>query len=282
MYLITGATGTVGSELVPQLVAAGEPVRALTRFPEKADLPEGVEVVGGDLERPESLDGVFTGVDTVFVVPPGYGHEGPVHETNLVAAARAAGVGKLVKLSTSGVEFGATDPLSLGHSSGEDVVRESGMRWTILRPGTFMSFVGQYARSVASDGVVHTTQGDPTSAMVHPRDIASVAYRALLTDDHLGAALPITGGEAISPARMVEVVAEVVGRPVAHVERTPAEARAEYAERGWGGPRLEVLLELKRQSVEWDRTVFDTVERVTGRAPLTLHDWVTENIALFR
>lgn len=118
--------------------------------------------------------------------------------------------------------------------------------------------------------------------MVHPRDIASVAYRALLTDDHLGAALPITGGEAISPARMVEVVAEVVGRPVAHVERTPAEARAEYAERGWGGPRLEALLELKRQSVEWDWKVFDTVERVTGRAPLTLHDWVTENIALFR
>ncbi|MEU9304006.1 SDR family oxidoreductase [Streptomyces sp. NPDC048269] len=281
MILVTGATGNVGSELVVQLAAAGIAVRAMTRSPEKADFPAGVEVVAGDFDKPGTLPAALAGVERVFVVPPGYGPEGPVQETTLVAAAREAGVEHLVKMSTSGVHFGATDPLSNGHRLGEQVIRESGLRWTVLRPGTFMVYLFGHARTIAASKTMYVTEGDPVSAMIHPRDIASVAAEVLTASGHEGRTYTLTGAEAYSPKRQGEIIGEALGEPVEVVERTTAEARAEYDRLGWGGPRLEGLLELKRQSAAWDFEVFDTVEKITGAAPLTLRDWVDEHLHLF-
>ncbi|MEV5239510.1 SDR family oxidoreductase [Streptomyces cinnamoneus] len=281
MILVTGATGNVGSELVTRLAAAGVPVRAMTRSPEKADFPSGVEVVAGDFDKPETLPAALDGIDRVFVVPPGYGPEGPVQERTLVTAARAAGVRHLVKLSTSGVTHGATDPLSSGHRQGEQIVRESGLAWTILRPGTFMVYLYGCAPTIRSERTMYVTEGDPVSAMIHPRDIASVAATVLINPGHEGRTYTLTGGEALSPQRQAEVVGAALGQQVRVVERTRAETQAEFDRLGWGGPRLEALLELKRQSAAWDWKISDSVEELTGSAPLTLHDWVEENIHIF-
>lgn len=281
MILITGATGNVGSELVVQLAAAGIPVRAMTRSPEKADFPAGVEVVAGDFDKPETLPAALEGVESVFVVPPGYGPEGPLQETTLVAAAREAGVKHLVKMSTSGVHFGATDPLSNGHRLGEHVIRESGIPWTILRPGTFMIYLYSYAQTIASDKTMYVTEGDPVSAMIHPRDIASVAAKVLTNPGHEGQTYTLTGAEPYSPQRQGEIIGEALDRTVKVVERTTVEAQAEYDRLGWGGPRLAGLLELKRQSAAWDFEVFDNVQKITGTAPLTLRHWVDEHIHIF-
>jgi uncharacterized protein YbjT (DUF2867 family) len=281
MILVTGATGNVGSELVAQLAADGVPVRAMTRSPEKARFPEGVEVVAGDFDKPETLPAALAGIDRVFVCPPGYGPEGPVQERTLVAAAREAGVKHLVKLSTSGVGYGATDPLTSGHRAGEQVIQESGRDWTILRPGTFMIYLYGYADTIAKDRTMYVTEGDPVSAMIHPRDIASVAAKVLTTSGHEGQAYTLTGGEPLSPQRQGEIISEALGQEVKVVERTKAQAQAEFDRMGWGGPRLEALLELKRQSAAWDWKVSDAVEKITGKAPLTLHDWVEENIHIF-
>lgn len=221
------------------------------------------------------------GVDRVFVLPPGYGADGPVQERALVAAAAQAGVSHLVKLSTSGVTFDATDPISAGHRLGEQVVEDSGLSWTILRPGTFMVYLYGYAPTIAAEKTMYVTEGDPVSAMIHPRDIAAVAAHVLTTPGHEGRAYTLTGGQALSPRQQADTIGQVLGRPIKLVERTRTEAQAEFDRLGWSGPRLEALLELKRQSAAWDFTVFDTVEQLTGSAPLTLHDWVSENIHLF-
>ncbi|MEU6797516.1 hypothetical protein ABZ907_37985 [Nonomuraea wenchangensis] len=107
---------------------------------------------------------------------------------------------------------------------------------------------------------MYVTESDPVSAMIHPRDVAAVAAHVLTTPGHDGRAYTLTGGRALSPAA----------------------TQAEFDRLGWSGPRLEALLELKRQSAAWDRKIFDTVERLTGEPPLTLHDWVRENIHLFQ
>ncbi|ANP53016.1 uncharacterized protein YbjT (DUF2867 family) [Streptomyces griseochromogenes] len=281
MILVTGATGNVGSELVTRLAAEGVPVRAMTRSPEKASLPTGVEVVAGDFDKPETLPAALAGVERVFVVPPGYGADGPVQETTLVTAAREAGVTHLVKLSTSGVGFGATDPLTSGHRAGEQIVRESGLAWTILRPGTFMIYLHGYADTIAKQRTMYVTEGDPVSAMIHPRDIASVAAKVLTTAGHDGRAYTLTGGEALSPERQGEIVGEALGQEIKVVERTAAQTQAEFDRLGWGGPRLKALLELKRQSAAWDWKISDSVEKITGTAPLTLRTWVNENIGIF-
>ncbi|MFI9332182.1 SDR family oxidoreductase [Kitasatospora sp. NPDC052868] len=281
MILVTGATGNVGSELIAQLAADGVPVRAMTRSPGKANFPTGVEVVAGDFDKPETLPAALTGVDRVFVVPPGYGPEGPVQEATLVAAARQAGVRHMVKLSTSGVGFGATDPLTSGHRAGELVIQESGLDWTILRPGTFMVYLHGYADTIGKERTMYVTEGDPVSAMIHPRDIAAVAAKVLTTSGHEGQAYTLTGGEALSPQRQGEIIGEALGQEVKVVERTTAETQAEFDRLGWGGPRLAALLELKRQSAAWDWNIFESVEQITGMAPLTLRNWVDENIHIF-
>ncbi|MFG3115501.1 SDR family oxidoreductase [Streptomyces sp. NPDC048197] len=281
MILVTGATGNVGSELVARLAAEGVPVRAMTRAPEKANFPAGVEVIAGDFDKPDTLPAALARVERVFVVPPGYGPEGPVQETTLVSAARKAGVTHLVKLSTSGVGFGATDPLTSGHRAGEQVIKESGLAWTTLRPGTFMVYLYGYAHTIRKERTMYVTEGDPVSAMIHPRDIAAVAANVLTTSGHEGRAYTLTGSEALSPQRQGEIIGEALGQDVKVVERTTAEAQAEFDRLGWGGPRLEALLELKRQSAAWDWKISDSVEKITGTMPLTLRTWVDENIHIF-
>ncbi|WP_327001331.1 NAD(P)H-binding protein [Dactylosporangium sp. NBC_01737] len=275
MILVIGATGTIGSELVP-LLARRHAVRSMTRRP---SLPGQVH---GDLDRPETLPAVLDGVTSVFVLVPGYGPDGPVQERALVAAARRAGVRHLVKLSTSGVTFGATDAISNGHRGGEDVIRGSGIPWTIVRPGTFMTYLEQYATGIVRERTMTVTETDPVSAMVHPLDVAAVAAAVLTTPGHEGREYTVTGPEALSPAAQAAAVAEAIGEPVRLAVRTVAETRAAFEARGWGGPRLESLLELKRQSCAWDRTVLDTVPRLTGRPALTLRDWLEEHAGPFK
>jgi uncharacterized protein YbjT (DUF2867 family) len=282
MILVTGATGTVGSELLALLAGRNVPVRAMTRDPAKAAFPAGVEVATGDLDRPDSLDAALDGVEKVFVLPPGYGPDGPVQERDLAAAAARAEVSHLVKLSTSGVTFDATDPISTGHRLGEQVVMRAGLPWTMLRPGTFMTYLYGYAPTIAAEHTMYVTEGDPVSAMIHPRDIAAVAAHVLTTPGHDGQVYTLTGGQALSPRDQADLVGRILGRPIKLVERSQAETQAEFDRLGWSGPRLEALLELKRQSAAWDWKTFDTVERLTGKPPLTLHDWVHENIHLFR
>ncbi|GAB3840062.1 SDR family oxidoreductase [Dactylosporangium cerinum] len=229
MILVTGATGTIGSELVP-LLARRHAVRAMTRRP---SFPGAVY---GDLDRPETLPAALDGVTSVFVLVPGYGPEGPVQERSLVAAARAAGVRHLVKLSTSGVTFGATDAISTGHRAGEDVIRESGIPWTILRPGTFMTYLEQYAHGIAHDRTMTVTETDPVSAMVHPLDVAAVAATVLTRPGHIGQEYTITGPSALSPAQQADTIASAIDTPVRLVVRTVAQTRAAFEARGWGGP----------------------------------------------
>src|SRR4029077_11088375 len=133
-----GATGTVGSELVTQLAESGQKVRALVRNPKKAEkLPKAVEVVHGDLEKPETLAPAFAGVDKAFVLSAG--PMLPILEGNAFAAAKKGGVGHIVKLSARHVDadFMASTPLAQWHRDSEQRLRSLGIPWTILRPGTF-------------------------------------------------------------------------------------------------------------------------------------------------
>ncbi|MFF7734942.1 NAD(P)H-binding protein [Streptomyces sp. NPDC007984] len=278
MILVTGATGTVGSELVRLLVAKGEQVRALTRNPERAAFDPAVEVVKGDLSEPETLRPAVAGADRVFTLASS---DDGVLERNLATAAAEAGVRHLVKLSTNGVHFGLDDPITRMHRAGELAVMESGVPWTMLRPGTFMSNRGAWRASVPSEGIAYVTVGDPVSALIHPRDIASVAAVVLTTDGHQGKAYPLSGPEPLTPAESLQILAEALGRPLKLVEETEEQTVERFA--AWvSAEDLAAVFELKRQSAPYDAEVFDTVERITGRAPLPFATWVAENADSFR
>ncbi|WP_410656344.1 NAD(P)H-binding protein [Amycolatopsis sp. lyj-112] len=277
MILVLGSTGKIGRELVPALLDKGARVRALTRDPARARIDPRAEVVAGDLDAfdPALLDGV----DSVFILTSGHGSDGLAQERAVVKA--ATGVARLVKLSTTGVHFGQTDPVTLVHTAAEQVVRDAGPDWTILRPGTFMDNRFAWLHSVRGDGVIRVPEGDPASALVHVRDIAEVAATVLTTDGHAGKTYPITGGEALTTRQQVEILGTALGRRLTYVEEPEADARARMLGFGWPASSIDGLFELKRQSAGNEEIVFDTIRELLGRAPLTFADWAREHAAAF-
>ncbi len=137
MILVTGGTGVIGSELLRLLSQAGVPARALTRNPQKAQTLPGITWVTGDLARPETLTTAFEGAKTLFLLTH-YFEDMVELQHNAIAAARAAGVTHVVKVSAFAASHHSLAPIGRWHYQVEKELQESGLAWTMLRPHHFM------------------------------------------------------------------------------------------------------------------------------------------------
>jgi uncharacterized protein YbjT (DUF2867 family) len=278
MIFVLGATGKVGRHLVPALLDAGAAVRALTRDPAKARIDPRAEVVRGDLDTSD-LPALLAGADRVFVLSQGHSAD---REAATARAAAQAGVTHLVKLSTTGVHFGQKDSITVAHAEAERAVREAGPAWTILRPGTFMDNRFTWAGSIRGENAVYVPDTDPPSALIHVRDIAEVAALVLTTSGHEGATYELTGGEALTTERQVAILAEAIGRPLKYVVETESAAKERLIRTyGWPAKAVDGLFALKRESAPHEHVVFDSVERLLGRPPLTFAAWARENASAY-
>ena len=173
MFLVTGATGNAGAEVVAALAKAGEPVRALVRRPDAA-LPDGAEAVTGDLNDPASLGDALEGVDGIFLLP-GY-HDMP----GMLARARDAGVRRIVLLSGGSAALENLDnAVSAYMTLAERAVRESGLDWRFLRPRAFMANALRWLPQLREGDTVRAQFPQVAAASIDPADIAAVAARAL-------------------------------------------------------------------------------------------------------
>ncbi|WP_086852364.1 NAD(P)H-binding protein [Amycolatopsis kentuckyensis] len=278
MIFVLGATGKVGRHLVPALLDAGAEVRALTRDPAKARIDPRAEVVRGDLDTSD-LPALLAGADRVFVLTQGHNTD---REAAVAQAAAQVGVSHLVKLSTTGVHFGQKDAVSRAHAEAEQAVRAAGPAWTILRPGAFMDNRFAWIGSIREENAVYVPETDPPSALVHVRDIAEVATLVLTTSGHEGATYELTGGEALTAEQQVAILSEAIGRPLKYVEETESAAKDRLIRTyGWPAKAIDGLFALKRESAPHERVVFDTVERLLGRPPLTFAAWARENASAY-
>ncbi|MFI6736337.1 NAD(P)H-binding protein [Nonomuraea sp. NPDC050451] len=275
MIMVIGATGTIGREVLAELRRSGVKTRALTRDPARAGLPEDVEVVRGDLGDPATLPPALDGVTSVFLT--GVGHRRAEHDRALVRAARAAGVAHVVQLSSLAVEERTAGVLAGWHLEGERAVRESGLRWTILRPNGFMSNALQWAPAIAAAGVVRAPYGDLPSSVVHPGDVAAVAAAVLLGGGHDGAVYPITGPQALTPRDQVRVIGEVLGRPL-RFEELPVERAREQLLRHMPPETADAVLAGRANADLAVRARVDpTVAELTGRPARTFREWATQH-----
>lgn len=274
--LVTGATGAVGRPVVAQLVAAGASVRAVSRTPATAGLPEAVEVVGGDLEKPESLRAAFDGVDRLYLFPV------PEAAREVVALAKEAGVRRIVVLSSSSVLDTSGDNHSGEyHRSVERAVEESGLQWTFVRPDEFATnLLWKWGHSIRTEGVVRAPYGDAARVLIHEADVAAVAATALLEDGHAGQAYVLTGPEAVTQAEQVRQIARAIGRPLAFEEITPGQARKAMGQ-VMPAPVVEMVLGYLADAVANPPVPLDTVEKVTGRPALTFARWAADHAADF-
>lgn len=272
MYLVTGATGTVGRPVVDGLLAAGVPVRALSRDPATAGLPAGVEVA-----RTDAMP--LGGVTAMFV--------NPAVAWNGVAALlkRAAdhGVERIVLLSSAAtLDDDPANAIGAHHRELERQVEESGLAYTFLRPGAFSANTRQWAGQIRAGDVVRGPYGRAQVAPVHERDIAAVAVRALLDDGLTGARPVLTGPESLSQADQVRLIGEAVGRPL-RFEEIPAEtARERMVGGGVPEPIADTLLRMFARFVDRPAEVSPDVERITGRPAAPFARWAADHVADFR
>ncbi|MBF6045352.1 NAD(P)H-binding protein [Streptomyces sp. NRRL B-1677] len=276
--LVTGATGNVGRQVVLQLLAGGTAVRALARTPDSAGLPDGVDVVGGDLSEPDTLERALTGISTVFLIWPFLTTEG----APAVLEAIERHPRRIVYLSSSGVNEDAerqTDPINQLHADMERLIEESGAEWTVLRSDTIASNARGWAGQIRTTRVVRGP-GIAATAVIHEADVAAVAVRALTDDGHAGAKHILTGPQVLSRAEQVHAIGEAAGRP-ARFEAVPLEvARQQMLADGRPPALVEALLAAATRP-ESD-LITSTVEEITGAPARTFRSWAEEHADTFR
>ena len=282
MILITGATGTVGSELVKQLVEARQKVRVLVRNPAKAlKFGNAVEVVKGDLSKPETLGAAFVGVDKAFVLSAG--PDLATLEGNAYDAAKRAGAKHIVKLSAFGIETGIMDgaPGMEWHGESEKRLRALGTAWTILRPGPFASNVINFW-GIRQRGGLFLPTGNGKDPHIDPRDIAAVAVKVLTTPGHEGKIYELTGPELLSYAEVVQKIADVIGKPLKFVDVPEAAWRQEMQSAGFPPPMVDTIL-VYFASVKAGRWyVTSTVAELLGRPARTFEQWAKDHAAVLK
>ena len=224
--LITGATGNVGRLLIPNLTSLGADVRALVRDESKAQglKDAGIEVVVGDLLKPDTLDAAFRGVDKVFLITLPNPNQ-VIQAQNGIQAAKRTGSPFIVRLSAGAIREmpGALPPISGQHAETDGMLKASGLSYNIIRPHFFMQVTMMAAQTVASEGVVYMAIKDGRIGMIDVRDIVNVAVKVLTEDGHEGKTYTLTGPASISFHDVAAALSKALGKQVNYVN-VPLEA----------------------------------------------------------
>lgn len=276
--LVTGATGTIGRQVVSQLLATDARVRALTRTPDAAGLPPGVEVVRGDLTVTDTLNRSLDGVDAIFLVWVAPGGAAPAAVDRMAQYA-----GRIVFLSaphrTAHPFFQQANPVAAMQAEIERLIEASSLRWTFVRPGMFAAnALSWWAPQVRAGDVVRWPYAEAPTAPIHERDIAAVAVRALLEDGHDGAEYVLTGPESLSQLEQVVTIGEVIGRSLRYEEVSPDAARRELSP----ASAMNMLLDAWGAAIGQPAFVTSTVAEITGRRARTFREWVVDHASEFR
>jgi uncharacterized protein YbjT (DUF2867 family) len=280
-YLITGATGAIGSRVVELLLARGQRPKVFVRNVEKARERYGssVDVAVGDLADVASLRAALHGVQALFLVNSG--PEIPSRDEAATGAAKTAGVKHLVKLSS----MDAQQNVGTGawHARGEAVIRAAGISFTFVQPTGFMSNALEWAGLIKREGVVRAPTGDGKIPFIHPDDISAVATEALTSMHYVGESLAITGPQALSYAEMTAQLSDAIGKALRFEPVSEDEERHQMLKNGAPTAIVEAHISIYRSIREGRLArITDTVERVLHRKPLTFAQWARENASAFR
>ncbi|MGH8883127.1 MAG: SDR family oxidoreductase [Stackebrandtia sp.] len=265
--LVTGARGNLARRVIDQLLSAGETVRAASRDPENTKLPAGVTPVLVDFSKPETLPEALAGVDRVFMYAATEGIE------NFVAAAEAAGVSKVVLLSSAATAM--PDPMDnyIGreHLLAEQALEKAGFTWVFVRPAMFATNALWWAESIKTEGTVRVPYPDSNVNPIHDWDIADVVLMGLTGSKLDGSKILIDGSEHLTQRRQVELIGEAIGREL-KVEELPHDIAAKFMP----SAVLDML-------AEGSSEVFGpTSEAVTGEPARDFAQWTRDHADDFR
>lgn len=279
MYLVTGATGNVGREVVAELLNRGKQVKVFTRDAAKVAVwGNRVEVAMGDFTRPETFAQAAAGVDGIFMMDRAL--ELQTFKA-LVASARAQGEPRIVFLSSL---FASIPDSKIGamHKEKEDAIQEAGLPAVSVRAGGFMTNSFQWIGSIRAENAVFNPLGQGKVAPIAPEDIAAVAAHALISSPLPEQFLELTGDTLLSVPEQTLILARILGREIRCTE-VPIEAAVEGALRSGVPAEMADALRESLTAIRDGKAaiVRDTVARVLGRPPITYQTWANKHIAAF-
>lgn len=276
VFTITGATGTIGTELVDILSQQKVKLRAVLRnFKRARNLP-GVAWVQADLDDETVLEPVLAGTKRLFLLTgnkPGFGET----QIKVIKAAEQSGVKHVVKLSALGATPRTNSPLAKEHWDAEQALESTSMSWTILRPHVFMqNWLGELAETVRKEDNIYAAIGEGRVPFIDARDIAAVAAEALLhPEKHAGQRYILTGGEAVGYRALAEALTKATGRNVQYQSLSMDEMRERLEKQGVGPKMIDSLLALAAYQKAGGPTerVSDSVTEILGRKPRNVEEF---------
>jgi uncharacterized protein YbjT (DUF2867 family) len=282
VILVIGGRSKIGSAAIDELVSRGETVRALIRASESAaTFPDGVSTVVGDLGDPGSIVAAMQGADKAFLLCGPTPDEYALNR-NAIDAAQSAGVRLLVRSSILGSDPDSPATFVQDHGLSDQYLRDSGLTYTIVRPNLFLQNIPENTiPSIDGQGNFYANAGDARISMVDTRDVGAVAAVALTEPGHENREYDVTGPEALSYGDVASVLSDVLGREITYVDVGDEDVRRTLLGFGMGewivGALVDLYQDYRRSGTDgYAAQVTDTMQRLTGRAPRTLRDLLTE------
>lgn len=283
MILITGASGNVGKAVLNEVARSGAKHKAMYRSANEAAKPSaGTQTVLADFAKKETLAPALRDADAVYLVCS------PIPdlvqlETNTIEACLAAGVKHIVLNSALGAgDYSKSFPS--WHRKVEDILKSTGISFTILRPNSFhQNVVTYFAPSIRAQGVFYSSMRDARVSYLDVRDIAVVAAKALAGGEHSGKTYELNGPEALTYAELAEKISKHAGRTVQYVD-IPAEAqRKAMLDQGMPVWQVDALLDLQEYYTSGQGGIVDpSLPKLLGRPPITMDRFLAEFAGEFR
>jgi uncharacterized protein YbjT (DUF2867 family) len=285
--LVSGATGTVGSEVVRQLSSSMDVnIKAAARSVEKIKNLEGdkVKTVSIDYNKLESLKEALN-VDKLFLLTPDVPN---AHEfaSNLVNEAKKAEVIHIVKQSIMGADLKADVGTMRLHRQAEKIIEQSGIPFTFLRPNEFMqNFINFHSHSIKSNNAFYIPLEDAKVSVVDVRDIAAVAVKSLTengNNKHNNKTYLITGPEALSYHQMAEILSNAIGKKISYVNVSEEEFRGAMKEMGMDDWLINTISELYNYFRKGYASQVSSGVEVTGKKPISFAQFAKDYAEIFR
>ena len=273
---VTGATGNVGSALIPRLVQTGATVRAITRSPDQVSSSHLVEVVEADLADPTSYQEVLEGVHALFLLTSG-SPEMESLQNNAIEIARQREVPFIVKQSALGAAKDAPVQMFRMHYTIEETLKASGIPYCILRPNSFTQNLLAHTQSIKEQGAIYAPQGEGKVSNVDVQDIADVAATVLLAEPsaHHNNTYALTGPAATSMQQDAETIGQIIGKKVTYYPVSYEDGKHAMLGFGMNEWLVDELMAIARWGAEGNAAlVTSDVERVTGRPARTVEETI--------
>lgn len=299
IILVTGATGSVGSEVVKQLVSSlsspssGQSiVRAAVHSQNKADrfrqYGEAVQIVNMDYNKPETIAAALNKVSKLFLLTlPSLNMAGI--SSMIIREAKKNGVQHIVKLSVFGADAEPGIKIGRLHRLEERIIEESEITYTFLRSSAFMqNFVNYYGYNIKAQNAIYLPAGEGKFSFIDARDVAAVSAKVLLSGnnnritEHENKAYVVTGSEALPYGQVIEVISEEIGKKISYIDTEEEGALKAMESMGIEDWLIDAILEEFYNTKVGNRsTTTNTVEQIIGRKPTSFAQFVRDCVTYF-